>query len=132
MLQQFEFSLYANNLELEQYNYKWWELNERFMGIASPQQIDESFCDPLMTKLHQNMNASSMDEALGVPMMFQVRERLNQLPDSVQEFQFMQQFLYAGASYELKKFYEEHFGASLSSQALIRYFETSILKAQRD
>ncbi len=39
VVSQFEFKLYANELDFEQYNYKWWELQEKFLGISHPEIV---------------------------------------------------------------------------------------------
>lgn len=124
VLQQFEFAVYANNLDASQANYKWWELYERFMGIATPITIDPNLCDPLMTHLHQQLAGSSADVALAIPLAFQLVETLQELPEGQTAYQFLQSFLYAGASYEFQRVYTEHFGTELNTQALLTHFNS--------
>lgn len=123
VLEQFEFAVYANNLDETQCNYKWWELYERFMGITVPTTVEDQFCDPLLSNLHQNLAGSSVDQALAIPIFFQLQQKLSQLPADQDEFQFLQSFLYAGASYEFQRFYTEHFGEELNEKAMLTYFE---------
>lgn len=131
VLQQFEFAIYANELEPEQFNYKWWELYERFMGIAPPTEITETYTDPLLTDLHQFLDISSTDYALGVPMMFQLNDKLENLPEDVKAYEFLQSFLYAGASYDPNRLYKEHFKKGLSMQELLNYFDPVYRRLRR-
>lgn len=131
VIQQFEFSLYANGLDLGQFNYKWWELYERFMGISLNADISTEFCDPFLTDLHQNMDISSADQVIGIPLAFQLKELIAENSETQSEYRYLQSFLYTGASYEFQRYFREFFGEELSTTAIRDHFEPVYQKLRK-
>ena len=72
----FEEALYAENLDAGQFNAKWWEIVERFQGIAPPSPRDETSCDAC-TKTHINDDpAGYYDYALASVLVYQLHEHI--------------------------------------------------------
>jgi len=140
---EFERSLYAENLPVDQYNTKWWELVAKYQGIVPPSTRGEEFCDAA-TKTHINDDAGQYyDYAISYVLLFQLhdhiaREILHQDPHATNYYgskevgTFLRTILSPGGTRDWRELTREATGADLSAQAMLRYFEplTAYLKEQ--
>jgi peptidyl-dipeptidase A len=130
----FEHSLYAGELPRDQFNSRWWELKERFQGIAPPSPRGEEHCDAA-SKTHINDDAAQYyDYALSYVLLFQfhdhiARNILQQDPHFTNYFgrkdvgQFLSTVLRPGGSRDWRELMRETLGEDMSADAMLRYFD---------
>ncbi|MCH8330126.1 MAG: M2 family metallopeptidase [Bacteroidetes bacterium] len=145
VMSHFEHELYSNNLPADQFNAKWWELKEKFQGIAPPSERGEEYCDAA-SKTHINNDAAQYyDYAISYILLFQFHDHiatkiLNQDPHATNYFgskevgKFLTKVLYPGASVDWRELLKESTGEDMSGRAMLAYFEPLMeyLKAQNE
>jgi len=130
---EFEHSLYAENLSPEQFNNKWWEVVEKYQGIAAPVKRGEEFCDA-STKTHINDDAAQYyDYALSYVLLFQIHQHiaeniLKQDPHATNYFgnkevgKFIENLMKPGATGDWRKLLMDATGSELSAKPMVEYF----------
>ena len=133
VMTEFEHELYANNLPVDQYNQKWWEIKKKYQGIVPPSVRGEEFCDAA-SKTHINNDAAQYyDYALSFVLLFQLhdhisREILQQDPHATNYYgnkevgNFLHDLMYPGASVDWREHLEETIGSEMSAKPLLDYF----------
>ncbi|AWI26188.1 M2 family metallopeptidase [Flavobacterium pallidum] len=129
----FEHDLYANNLPVDQFNKRWWELAAQYQGIVPPTVRGEEFCDAA-TKTHINDDAAQYyDYALSYILLFQIHDHisrniLHQDPHATNYYgnkevgKFIQGIMKSGATGDWRKLLREKTGSDLSAKAMLEYF----------
>lgn len=130
----FEHDLYSNNLPVNEFNKRWWQLAAKYQGIAPPEYRGEEYCDAA-TKTHINNDAAQYyDYALSSILLFQLhdyiaKEILHQDPHATNYFgnkevgKFIESIMRPGASIDWKIVLKEKTGSDLSAKAMLSYFE---------
>lgn len=133
VMTEFENALYAQDLNINEYNAKWWELKKNYQGIVPPQTRGEEYCDAA-SKTHINNDAAQYyDYALSFIILFQLHDHiatkiLKQDPratnyyGSLETGQFLQKLLAPGASVDWRKLMRETLGEEISAKAMLNYF----------
>ena len=133
----FERDLYAENLPVEQWNNRWWELAKKYQGIAPPSVRSDSYCDPA-TKTHINDDAAQYyDYALSYILLFQVHDYiskniLHQDPRETNYFgnkevgAFIQSLMKPGGTAEWRQLLKDKTGEDLSARAMLEFFNPLI------
>jgi len=143
VMTEFEYELYSNNLPVDQYNAKWWELKKKHQGIVAPSGRGEEYCDAA-SKTHINNDAAQYyDYALSYVLLFQLHDHISRNilksnPRATNYYgnkevgAFLQSILSKGASEDWRKLMKETLGEELSASAMLTYFEplTEYLKEQ--
>ncbi len=131
---EFEHDLYKNNLSINEYNKRWWELAKKYQGIVPPVERGEEYCDAA-TKTHINDDAAQYyDYALSYVLLFQVHDHiakniLKQDPHNTNYYgnkevgKFLQDIMKSGATKDWRVVLKEATGKDLSAQAMLDYFE---------
>jgi peptidyl-dipeptidase A len=134
VMTRFEHDLYAEELPVERWNDRWWELAARYQGIAPPSPRDQRFCDP-PTKTHINEDAAQYyDYALSFVLLIQLHEHiarqlLHEDPHDTNYFgrrevgDFLRSILRPGNTVDWRKLMQEKTGEDLSARAMLAYFE---------
>ncbi len=129
----FEHELYSNNLPVEQWNSKWWELAKKYQGIVPPSDRNEGYCDAA-TKTHINDDpAQYYDYALSFILLFQVHDYiskniLHQDPRATNYFgnkevgTFIESLMKPGGSVDWRKLLKDKTGEDLSARAMLEFF----------
>ena len=143
VMTQFEHSLYAENLPADQYNAKWWELVQKYQGIAPPGPRPAGGCDAA-TKTHINDDAAQYyDYAMSYVLLFHLHDHiarniLKQDPRATNYYgskevgAFLTSILSPGGTRDWRELTREATGSDVSAQAMLRYFEplTAYLQEQ--
>lgn len=134
VMTEFEYSLYAQNLPIDQFNKKWWELKKKYQGIVPPTDRGEEYCDAC-TKTHINDDpAQYYDYALSIVTLFQLHDHiakdiLKQDPrntdywGSKETGKFLTKILSPGATVDWRKLMQDELGEGISAKAMLEYFE---------
>ena len=134
VMTEFEYELYSNNLPADQYNAKWWELKEKYQGIAAPSERGAEYCDAA-SKTHINNDAAQYyDYAISYVLLFQFHDHiakqiLKQDPHATNYFgskatgEFLNSLMYPGASQDWRALMKEKLGSEMSAKPLLEYFE---------
>lgn len=133
VMTEFEYELYANNLPIEQYNAKWWELKKKYQGIAPPSERGEEFCDAASKTHINNDPAQYYDYAMSYILLFQFHDHiakniLKQDPHATNYYgnkevgDFLHTMMYPGASVDWREHLEENIGSGMSAQPMVDYF----------
>lgn len=134
VMTQFEHELYSDNLAVDKFNEKWWELKKRYQGIVPPNRRGEEYCDAA-SKTHINNDAAQYyDYALSYLLLFQFHDYisnniLQQAPHATNYYgnlevgDFLAEIMTPGASIDWRKLLREKMGEDLSAKAMMRYFE---------
>ena len=129
----FEKELYADELDTDRWNRRWWELAARYQGIAPPEPRDERWCDAA-TKTHVNNDpAEYYDYALSFVLLFQLhdhiaREILHEDPRDTNYYgredvgAFLEGIMTPGASVDWREMLIESTGSDLSAEPMLEYF----------
>lgn len=129
----FEHDLYTNNLPVDQWNKRWWELAKQYQGIVPPAERGEEFCDAA-TKTHINDDAAQYyDYALSFILLFQVHDHiskqiLHQDPHATNYYgnkeigKFIADIMRPGSSVDWRKLLKDKTGEDLSARAMLDYF----------
>lgn len=130
---QFEKELYADELDTERWNTRWWELSARYQGIAPPTPRSERWCDAA-TKTHINNDpAEYYDYALSFVLLFQLHAHiaeniLGEDPHDTNYFgrkdvgEFLASIMTPGASVDWKELLKQKTGSTLSAKPMLEYF----------
>jgi peptidyl-dipeptidase A len=129
----FEHDLYADNLPVDQWNNRWWQIVKEYQGIVPP--ADRSgYCDPA-TKTHINDDpAQYYDYALSFILLFQVHDYiakniLHQDAHATNYFgnkevgKFIADIMRPGSSVDWRKLLKDKTGEDLSARAMLDYFK---------
>jgi len=132
-MSEFEHDLYSNNLPVDQWNMRWWELVKQYQGIVPPTERGEDFCDAA-TKTHINDDAAQYyDYALSYILLFQVHDYiskniLKEDPHATNYFgnkeigAFIGDIMKPGSSVDWRLLLKEKTGEDLSARAMLDYF----------
>ena len=130
----FEHDLYAEDLPIDEYNKRWWELKEKYQGISAPGNRGEEYCDAA-SKTHINNDAAQYyDYAISYLLLFQfhdhiAKEILKQDPRATNYYgneeigKFIHTLMYPGATADWRELLMETTGAELGGKAMLSYFE---------
>lgn len=131
---EFEYNLYAKNLPQDQYNKLWWELAEKYQGIAPPSKRGEEYCDAA-TKTHINDDpAQYYDYSMSNVLLFQFHQHiakniLKQDPHATNYWgnkevgDFLQKVMKPGASVDWREHLKASIGEDFSARPMLDYFE---------
>jgi peptidyl-dipeptidase A len=134
VMTEFEHSLYAENLPVDQFNSKWWEIKKKYQGIVPPNERGEEYCDPC-TKTHINNDpAQYYDYALSIVTLFQLHDHiakniLNQDPHNTNYWgsketgEFLKKILSPGATADWRELMKDELGEEISAKAMLEYFD---------
>lgn len=134
VMTEFEFELYNQNLPVDQFNAKWWELKQKYQGIAAPEHRDETYCDAA-SKTHINNDAAQYyDYALSNVQLFQLHDHiatkiLKQNPRATNYYgsketgDFLHSLLSAGATRDWRELTREKLGEEMSAKSMLNYFQ---------
>jgi peptidyl-dipeptidase A len=129
----FEHDLYEQELPVDQFNKRWWELIAQFQGIEPPEPRGEEFCDGC-TKTHIiDDPAQYYDYAIASLIKYQLhdyiaRQILRQDPHQCNYYgnkevgEWLWDLLSAGATRDWQQLLREKTGEDLSSRAMLEYF----------
>ncbi len=130
----FEHALYHQNLSIDEFNKKWWELKAKYQGIAPPAPRGEEFCDAA-SKTHINNDAAQYyDYAISYILLFQfhdhiARNILKQDPRATNYYgktqvgDFLKKVLSPGTTRDWRELLRESTGEDMNARAMLRYFE---------
>jgi peptidyl-dipeptidase A len=133
VMTEFEHSLYAENLPIDQFNSKWWEIKKKYQGIVPPNERGEEYCDPC-TKTHINNDpAQYYDYALSIVTLFQLHDHiakniLKQDPHNTNYWgsketgDFLKKILSPGATADWRQLMKDELGEEISAKAMLEYF----------
>lgn len=133
VMTEFEYELYANNLPVEEFNSKWWELKRKYQGIVPPSERGAEFCDAA-SKTHINNDAAQYyDYALSFVQLFQLHghiaenilgedPRATNYYGSKEVGTFLHGILSKGASSDWRDLMRENIGEDLNAGAMLTYF----------
>jgi peptidyl-dipeptidase A len=133
VMTEFEYELYANELNPDQFNRKWWELKKKYQGIVAPSERGEEYCDAA-SKTHISDDAAQYyDYALSNIQLFQMhnyiaRNILKQNPGSTNYYgnkdvgKFLREIMEKGATEDWRTLLKEKTGEELSAGAMLNYF----------
>ncbi|MCH8904670.1 MAG: M2 family metallopeptidase [Bacteroidetes bacterium] len=130
----FEHELYSNNLPVDQFNAKWWEIKKNRMGIVPPTERGEEFCDAASKTHINNDPAQYYDYAISYILLFQFHDHiakniLKQDPHATNYYgskevgDFLRDVMYPGASIDWREMMELHLGEGISAKPMLEYFE---------
>ncbi|MFV0530770.1 MAG: M2 family metallopeptidase [Flavobacteriales bacterium] len=134
VMNRFEHELYANNLLKDEFNKKWWELKEKYQGIAPPTERGEEYCDAT-AKTHINNDAAQYyDYAISYILLFQLHDHiakkiLKQDPHATNYYgnkevgDFLRKILRPGANCDWRELLKENVGSDMSAKPMLEYFE---------
>ena len=120
VLTQFEFAFYANDLDAVQFNFKWWELQTKYLGVAPPSEVSSAYCDPLLEQKLVEAPFASFHEMLGLLIAYDMREKLNDRED---QKVVLQKLLRFGAAFNWQESYTENLGRLPRAQSILSRFE---------
>jgi len=141
VMSEFEHDLYANNLPKNQYNQRWWELAEKYQGLAPPSPRGEEYCDAASKTHISNDAAQYYDYALSYVILFQLHDHiatkiLQQDVHATNYFgskevgDFLRDIMRPGASRDWREVLREKTGEDLSARAMLKYFEPLLVYLQ--
>jgi peptidyl-dipeptidase A len=134
VMTEFEYELYSNNLPVDQYNKKWWELVKKFQGIVPPSVRGEEYCDAASKTHIVDDPAGYYDYAISNLLLFQFHEHiakniLNQDPHATNYFgnkevgKFLKDLMHPGATIDWREHLKNTIGSEMSAKAMVNYFE---------
>lgn len=134
VMTEFERDLYAENLSADQFNERWWELKQRYQGIAPPTERGAQYADAASKTHITNDAAQYYDYALSFLILFQLHDHiateiLNQDPHATDYYgseavgAFLSDILRPGATGDWRTLLRETTGEDLSAQPMLDYFQ---------
>jgi peptidyl-dipeptidase A len=138
VMTEFEHALYAESLPPAEWNRRWWDLKQRYQGIAPPDDARAAMGSPYTdaaTKTHINDDAAQYyDYALSYVLLFQLHDHvarnvLNEDPRDTNYYgrtevgDFLATILAPGATVDGNELLEEATGSSLSAEPMLTYFQ---------
>lgn len=134
VMTEFENEMYKNNLPIDQFNKRWWEIKAQYQGIVPPTERGEEFCDAA-SKTHINNDAAQYyDYALSYVILFQFHDYiskniLKQDPRATNYYgnkeigKYLQKVMHDGANVNWREHLKEMTGEELSARAMVDYFQ---------
>lgn len=122
ILSQFEYKLYANELDFEQYNYKWWELQEKFLGISTPEATSSEFADMAVNESIYRKPFSSFDSFLGTIMAYDLERKM----ENNYSHLTLQRIMRFGKMFTWQELYEENLQTLPNSKTIAEHFKPLI------
>jgi peptidyl-dipeptidase A len=129
----FEHDLYVKGMPVDEYNKRWWELVQKYQGIAPPTARGEEYCDAA-SKTHINDDAAQYyDYAISYILLYQVHDHiarniLKQDPrncnyaGSRETGEFLRSIMRKGGTGDWRQMLKEKTGSDLSASAMLNYF----------
>jgi peptidyl-dipeptidase A len=129
----FEHDLYVKGMPVDEYNKRWWELIQKYQGIAPPTARGEEYCDAA-SKTHINDDAAQYyDYAISYILLYQVHDHiarniLKQDPrncnyaGSRETGEFLRSIMRKGGTGDWRQMLKEKTGSDLSASAMLNYF----------
>lgn len=136
-MSRFEYELYENDLPMDKFQTRWWEIVSKYQGIAVPDAArltDPALCDAC-TKTHViDDPAQYYDYALATVLKYQLHEHiarkiLKQDPHACNYYgskpagEFIKSILEKGATEDWRTVLKDATGEELSTRAMVAYFE---------
>ncbi|MFT5618424.1 MAG: peptidyl-dipeptidase A [Arenicella sp.] len=119
VVSQFEFKLYANELDFEQYNYKWWELKEKFLGTSYPEIISSEFADMAVEESIFKQPFQSFHDFFGTIIAYDLEKKMEKEYSHL-AFQRIMRF---GKVFTWQEIYEENLESLPSSKIVAKHFK---------
>lgn len=130
----FEESLYVNDLPVDQFNTRWWELVALYQGMAPPGERTERWADALTRPQFHEVPGRYQDFALQVVIMFYldayasrqilgVGSREASYTDSAEVGEFIRKLEKESRSKPWRAALEETTGTEFGPDAMVRYFQ---------
>lgn len=131
----FEHDLYAENLPIDEFNKRWWDIARAYQGIVPPTVRGEEYCDAASKTHIIDDSGQYYDYALSFVLLFQLHEHIanNILHQDMHATNyygnkevgdFLKKLLEPGASRDWRDLLQESIGTNeMSSQAMLNYFE---------
>lgn len=143
VMSEFEHDLYAEDLPVDRFNSRWWDLVKEYQGVVPPSPRGEEYADAA-TKTHIiNDPAQYYDYAISFLLLFQfhdhiARDVLHQDPHATDYYGsagvggFLREIMSPGNTVDWRELLRETTGDDLSAGPMLRYFEPLMeyLKAQ--
>lgn len=134
VMTEFEHDMYVDNLGMDQFNARWWELVKKYQGVVPPTERGEEYCDAA-SKTHINNDAAQYyDYALSYAILFQFHNHiakniLHQDPHATNYYgskevgTWLNNILKVGATRDWREIMVEATGQEISASAMLEYFE---------
>lgn len=133
VMTEFEYSLYSQNLPVDEYNKKWWDLALKYQGIVPPSTRGEEYCDAASKTHINNDPAQYYDYAISTILLFQFHEHiakdiLHQDPHSTNYYgnkeigKFLKQVMAPGKTADWRELLKKELGSEMSAKAMMDYF----------
>jgi len=129
----FEKTLYADSLPINEFNKTWWELKKKYQGIVPPEDRGEEYCDAA-SKTHINDDAAQYyDYALSFAQLFQwhvyiANNILHEDPHATNYWghkevgDFIRKLMRPGATRDWRELLQETIGSGMSAKPMLDYF----------
>jgi peptidyl-dipeptidase A len=141
----FEKALYADELAEKKFQQRWWNLVERYQGVAPPKSRPDEACDAC-TKTHINDDpAQYYDYALSEVLVYQLhdyicRELLDQDPHACNYYGrtevggFLRELMRIGATRDWRQVLREATDRGLTAEPMLEYYRPLVewLKKQNE
>ena len=133
VMTEFEHDLYAANLSASEFNKRWWELKEKYQGIASPNDRGEEFCDAASKTHINNDPAQYYDYAMSNILLYQfhihiAEKLLKQDPHATNYWgsketgEWLKNLLHPGATVDWREHTMNNIGQEMSAKPMVDYF----------
>jgi peptidyl-dipeptidase A len=130
----FEHDLYAGGLPADRLNARWWELVQKYQGVAPPSPRGEEYTDAASKTHITDDPAAYYDYALSNVLLVQLHQHiatqiLHQDPHDTDYFgnravgDFLRDLMKTGAAKPWRDVLRETTGRSLDAQAMVEYFQ---------
>jgi peptidyl-dipeptidase A len=134
VMTEFEHSLYAENLQPDNYNDRWWELKEKYQGIVPPNERGNEYADAASKTHINNDPAQYYDYAISTILMFQIHDHiaksiLGQDPHATNYWgneevgDFLKELTKTGATVDWDVHLQNMIGSDLSAKPMVDYFQ---------
>ena len=133
LMTHFEWELYEQPLDIDEYNERWWALKAKYQGIAPPSPRGEEYADAT-SKTHINNDAAQYyDYAISNVLVAQFHDHisrniLRQDPHATNYFgskgvgDFLWSIMETGSTGDWRELLRETTGEDLSTRAMLGYF----------
>lgn len=133
VMTEFEKSLYSDNIPVDQFNQKWWDVKRKYQGIVPPTDRGEEFCDAASKTHINNDPAQYYDYAMSYVLLFQFHDHiakniLNQDPHATNYYgnqevgKFLADIMTPGASVDWREHLQKSIGSEMSAKPMVDYF----------
>jgi peptidyl-dipeptidase A len=133
VMPEFEYELHGNNLSIDEFNSKWWELKRKYQGIAPPAERGEEYCDAASKTHINNDPAQYYDYAISYILLFQFHDYiakniLKQDPHATNYYgnndvgKFLHDVMYPGATVDWREHLKNSIGTEMSAKPMMEYF----------